>query len=382
VQGRNTKVTRVLVPLLATSVALLLATFIASSLLGIFGSNSRTVRARDPLTVISPPVASVNEPAARLRDASNPERLDISMGMLCDYYEHMMEHAPPRQPGGSMQRRERRYVTPQDPFDTLRSSLASTDLNRSQWASQLDEVERSIITHGRIDAATSETLGAWVAHSPVRAMPLLEAGRAMDFLAGDAVAAMFYRAALCKARDEFHDARPGAPGSSELLIALDQTKALWTLSDWQALEQRFALAAQLYPPLSVEARRSAYLHAEAIFRQGRWEEAADLIVRVQQCHEQVGDLDVAERGDVDEMNWVLGAFLAKAGRYSHAVSHLEQCEKPGSVHEREAALSLAVAYAHCGRVSDAVQRLKSYANRYGTTVELVETAEALRKSLR
>ncbi|MGA2496581.1 MAG: hypothetical protein ABSH20_02500 [Tepidisphaeraceae bacterium] len=34
--------------------------------------------------------------------------------LLADYYEHRVEHAPPRDPSGAMQRRERHYRAPAD----------------------------------------------------------------------------------------------------------------------------------------------------------------------------------------------------------------------------------------------------------------------------
>src|ERR1700730_9847632 len=45
--------------------------------------------------------------------------------LLCDYYEHGLEHAPPRDPSGSMQRRELFYRTPPDPIDTLCRGIGS-----------------------------------------------------------------------------------------------------------------------------------------------------------------------------------------------------------------------------------------------------------------
>src|SRR5215469_15335501 len=62
---------------------------------------------------------------ARTHAASGPMRagppLALSLGLLCDYYEHGIEHAPPRDPRGVMQARETFYIPPQDPLELLRS---------------------------------------------------------------------------------------------------------------------------------------------------------------------------------------------------------------------------------------------------------------------
>ena len=53
---------------------------------------------------------------------------DIPVGLLCDYYEHGIEHAPPRDPSGVMQKRERFYVVQH----TIPLRLSSPGANRAR----------------------------------------------------------------------------------------------------------------------------------------------------------------------------------------------------------------------------------------------------------
>src|SRR5438105_1879640 len=55
-------------------------------------------------------------PAAAFPDLPDANPADIQLAMLGDFYEHGIEHTPPRDPSGAMQKRERFYRAPTDPF--------------------------------------------------------------------------------------------------------------------------------------------------------------------------------------------------------------------------------------------------------------------------
>jgi len=123
------------------------------------------------------------------------------------------------------------------------------------------------------------------------------------------LAGCWYRAGLAKAERQYKDTPPGDPKARPLLCLLDQTKALWRLKDYAAMEKRFALAKRLNAPLSVESRRAGYLLADMLYYQRRFSEAADMIVAVQAENERVGDLGTLEKSDIGEMHWTQGLFL-------------------------------------------------------------------------
>src|SRR5258706_15101712 len=52
--------------------------------------------------------------------------LVLSPGLLVDYYEHGIEHAPPRDPSGCMQRREQFYCAPANPRLLIRSRITKS----------------------------------------------------------------------------------------------------------------------------------------------------------------------------------------------------------------------------------------------------------------
>src|SRR5437588_7185312 len=66
---------------------------------------------------------------------------DGSVGLLADYYEHGIEHTPPRDPSGAMQRREHQYRAPADPLDLIRSKLKS-DADDGALRHKFDEWEK------------------------------------------------------------------------------------------------------------------------------------------------------------------------------------------------------------------------------------------------
>ncbi|HSZ54753.1 MAG TPA: tetratricopeptide repeat protein [Tepidisphaeraceae bacterium] len=248
--------------------------------------------------------------------------VDVPLGLLCDYYEHGFEHAPPRDPRGVMQRRETFYRPPPPPAEFLRSKIG-TSVDDRRLQGLVDRWEADWLAGhppaGAIIAQLQEAAG----RSSLDAIALIEAAKGFEFLEGDQLAAAFFDAALLKAEPQYALTQPGDPAALPLLHELDQTKALWRLKDYPALERRFRLARRLYAPLSVESRRSGYLLVDALFYQDRFDEAADLILAVQAEHRRVGDLGLLESSDLYEMNYEQGFLLFSAGRFEAAIPLLK-----------------------------------------------------------
>lgn len=248
--------------------------------------------------------------------------VEMPVAQLADYYEHGVEHAPPRDPTGCMQRREARYAAPPaDPCALVRSKLTTNaaDAALRRW---LDRWEAGWRQGDRTDARQLRPLEELLPPASLDAVTLLDVGRAIDFLDGDEHAACWYRAGIAKAQTEYAKAAPGSPAAVRPLALLDQTRALWRLKDHAALERRFALAMRLNAPLSPEARRAGYLHAEMLYYQRKYPEAADAMFAVQAEHDRAGDLGMREASDLYEMHWVLGLFASGARRYEAALPHL------------------------------------------------------------
>jgi hypothetical protein len=248
--------------------------------------------------------------------------VELSLGLLSDYYEHGIEHAPPRDPRGVMQRREDFYRPPIPPQELLRRKLGAS-LDDKRLRSLIDTWEAEWLgghlgTGHLVDQLQRASDG-----STLDAATLIEAAKGFQFLDSDELAAAFFRAALAKAESQCRFTPPGDPEVLPLLHALDQTKALWRLKDYPALERRFGLARRLYAPLSIESRRSGYLLADSLFYQGRFDEAADLILTVQAEHRRVGDLGLLDRSDIYEMNYEQGYLLFTAGRFESAIPSLK-----------------------------------------------------------
>lgn len=285
---------------------------------------------------------------------------EVPIAMLADYYEHDLEHAPPRDPSGAMQRRERFYLAPHEPFELLRTNLTDSFADRS-LRSQLDALETSWHRDGASRPAAD--LQALTTRSSLSPQILLEAGRGFDFLAGDELAASFFRAAFTKAAAQYQNTQSGDPAALAFLRELEQTKALWRLQDYPALEKRFALAMALYPPLSPDARRSAYLHALAINREGHHEEAAQAILAVDQQHKQAGDLGALDKSDIGEMEWVTATYLYSARQYAQAIPYFQSLLQTGDSRSPNGARLLVNCLTRTGQI----QAAQAIRMRYGIT---------------
>jgi len=293
--------------------------------------------------------------------------VEIPVGLLCDYYEHGIEHAPPRDPSGVMQRRERFYRAPPDPFDVLEARHPT-----AADAALLQTVricEGSWRTGAQVTPENLARIQVFASESTLPALSLLDAGRAFVFLAGDELGGRLYRAGLSKAQGESASVAPGDSASVPLLHALDQTKALYRLRDYRALEERFSLAMRLLPPLSPEARRAAYLHADALYYQRRNYEAAEAIVAVMDQHRQAGDLGALEKSDIPEMEWAQGLFLYSAARYPESLPHLKAVVAAGGEHLDQALPLVVVALAKTGSANEADSVMCDYARRYRPAVD-------------
>jgi tetratricopeptide (TPR) repeat protein len=277
--------------------------------------------------------------------------VDMPLALLCDFYEHGIEHAPPRDPRGVMQRREDHYRAPPDPFDLMRRQLTAS-LEDTRLARQICAWQQDWMLGHPAGLKIIGALEQSAAQSSLNTHNLLEVGRAMNFLAGDQVAAAFFRAALAKASREYSALPPGSPEALSLIHELDQTKALWRLGDYPSLELRFRLARRLHPPLSVESRRAGCLLADALFYQDRFDEAADVILAVQAENLRVGDLGALDKSDLPEMEFLQGYLGYCARRFDQAIPHLRRLLGTGE-HDQVAARSLFEALLQAGRLDEA-----------------------------
>jgi len=126
------------------------------------------------------------------------ENVDIPVGLLCDYYEHGVEHAPPRDPSGVMQRRERFYRSPRDPFEqsTFRKDpTLSTVLFRYE-----DDLRAGKPATGRV-----ELLQRLADSDNLTSLDLIEVGRALNWIEGDEAATILFKAGLVKAKRLGHE---------------------------------------------------------------------------------------------------------------------------------------------------------------------------------
>jgi tetratricopeptide (TPR) repeat protein len=281
---------------------------------------------------------------------------EVPLALLDDFYEHIAEHVPPRQGGGVMQLREQFYQAPREPFDLLRQNLRQNQADHALTERVL-HLEERFTAGGGLGAEELTQIGDLAAHSSLKAELLLESARGFGFLMGDDLADVFIRAGLRKAEMQFKDTQPGDRAARSFLQQLDQTKALYRLKDYAALEKRFGLALRLYPRLSVESRRAACLHADALFSASRVREAADAILNVWQADREAGDLGLAEQGDVGELTWRAGRYLSAAERYDEAIGFYIEFLKTPDPRKMSGAWLLISCLRHLGRdaEADAVQ---------------------------
>src|SRR4051812_22790041 len=133
---------------------------------------------------------------------------DVPLALLGDYFEHGLEHAPPRDPRGVMQRREAYYQPPRDPVSFLTEKLTGAKGDRGfareivSWSDRCTQGQ--ISTTGRI-----ARLEQAAAESSVDSVSLLQVAQAFEFLDGDVLATAVIRAGLVKAEQEFAATKSG-----------------------------------------------------------------------------------------------------------------------------------------------------------------------------
>ena len=308
-------------------------------------------------STIESTLTSVNFP-----DWGPIQPVELRPGLVSDFYEHRWEHAPPHDPSGAMQKRERFYRCPAPPSDLLRSINAT--IENAALLPKLQGWDAALKRGEQIPPSELKTIEALAEHSGLKATLLLDVGRSVSFLYGDEFAASWFRAGLAKASTEFEDVRAGDSAAFPLVQALDQTKALWRLKDYAALEMRFAIAASLYPPLSPEARRSAYLHADMLFYRMQYAQAADEIMAVQGENQQAGDIGVLDRSDIAEMEWTQGLFSRAAGRNEEAIKHLRACIDEHGIHAEDACFECFVSLLELDQITAAEDMYRNYIRVY------------------
>ena len=274
---------------------------------------------------------------------------DIPVGLLCDYYEHGIEHAPPRDPSGVMQKRERFYAAPHDPVEIIESGGEQSSADEALVA----ELKTA---SGRWPNASLEK-HVW--DCSLKSDALIDAGRALDWLRGDNIAAAFFAAGLIKARNEYAAVPPGDPAAFPLLHAMDQTKALWRIKAWPALEKRFRLANALRPAYSAEQRRAHYLVADMLYNECQYTDAATEIARVAAEDEREHDLGLLDRSDVAEMEWTQALFLMADRQIDCAIVLFDCCARHEGVHQLDSRRLAVLAAIRSDHLDDALERAKA-----------------------
>jgi len=249
--------------------------------------------------------------------ASQWAAANVRPATLFECYEHARENVPPRNDTGV---RQRNWQAPPMPLEVIRAAVndksSAEERELLGWMEKWDANYRA----GRpIDPAWQMSLRAILERTRLPFEVLFKLGSAMGFLEHENVAAIFYRAALRTAQEEYKNISPLDPRAGMLRAALPQMGMLWTIGDYPALEQRFALEMRLYAPLSQEGRKCAHSCAEAMYYQGKSKEAAELIATVMQRHEQAADLNQSDR---EEMGWIEGIFYSGNQRYKEAIPGL------------------------------------------------------------
>src|SRR4051812_33374117 len=79
------------------------------------GGGAKSVASNSSSSSSSSSSAAAPAGKAGGRDPSAAAPVELQMALLSQFYEHGPEHAPPRDPGGAMQRRERDYTPPPNP---------------------------------------------------------------------------------------------------------------------------------------------------------------------------------------------------------------------------------------------------------------------------
>src|SRR5665213_2828580 len=176
--------------------------------------------------------------------AGDFKEVDLPIAMVCDFYEHLIEHMPPRQSGGGMQRRERFYVAPHEPFELLESRATSSTSDKEMIAA-LHQYSQKWRSGSLVSDSETAAFSQSVDRSSVTSDAVIDCARAFNWLMGDKVAAQFFNVGIAKATQEYLHVVSGDPVAQPLLHALEQSKALWRLADHRGLERRFSLATRL-----------------------------------------------------------------------------------------------------------------------------------------
>jgi len=239
---------------------------------------------------------------------------NVRPATLFECYEHARENVPPRNDTGV---RQRGWQAPPMPLETIRAAVnEKSNADEGELLEWMEKWDANYRGGRPRDPAEQMSLRAILERTRLPFEVLFKLGSAMGFLEHENVAAVFYRAALRRAEEEYKNISPLDPQAGMLRSALPQMGMFWTVSDYPALEQRFALEMRLYPPLSQEGRKCAHSCAEAMYYQGKSKEAAELIATVMQRHEQAADLNQSDR---EEMGWIEGIFYSGNQRYKEAI---------------------------------------------------------------
>jgi hypothetical protein len=229
--------------------------------------------------------------------------VSIRSAVLYDCYEHARENVPPR---NDTTARSNNWQPPPMPADVIRAASAQK-LNSSdaQLLEFLKKWETQYRAGQSLDGIQLAQLTSFLDQTKLSFETLFNLGSAIGFLENASMAAIFHRAALRRANEEYKNLSPLHPAAPMLRAALPQMGMYWNNGDYPLLEQRFKIEMQLYPPLSQESRKCMHSCAEAMFYQGHSREAADLIATKAQRDQEAGDMSASDK---QEMGWIVGIF--------------------------------------------------------------------------
>ncbi|HEV8293099.1 MAG TPA: hypothetical protein VGP94_14285, partial [Tepidisphaeraceae bacterium] len=243
--------------------------------------------------------------------------------VLYDCYEHARENVPPR---NDTSQRANAWQPPPMPMDIIRAAASSKgSASDGELIEFLKSWESAYRSGKNLDDVQRAQLSSLLEQTKLPFEMLFNLGATMGFLENVSVGALFHRAALSRAAEDYKDLSPLHPAAPMLRVALPQMGMYWSNGDYPLLEQRFRIEMQLYPPLSQEGRKCMHSCAEAMYYQGQRDQAADLIASKVQHDEQAADLTASDK---QEMGWIVGIFYGE-DRAKEAIAGLAVAGQSG-----------------------------------------------------
>src|SRR5437868_5491737 len=162
----------------------------------------------------------------------------IRSAVLYDCYEHARENVPPRNDTSA---RANNWQPPPMPGDLVRAAADKSSAADAQLIQFLKNWEIQYRFGKQFDGVQLAQLMSAVEQTKLSFETLFNLGAAMGFLENASMAAVFHRAALRRANEEYKNLSPLHPAAPMLRAALPQMGMYWSNGDYPLLEQRFKL---------------------------------------------------------------------------------------------------------------------------------------------